>query len=162
MSAQQIADIVILGGAVAFGVYGMWRGAIRQLGSVAAFLCAFLMARLFGLDMADWLGGVNPMIGYTLVFALVFIGISLIASVLKFTANLLMLGAVDRLAAAYVDPAESGTVGRHRVARLRFAHSYRDGRSGAVAFRLRCRHYINISEYTALWNNTTTTIYSMK
>ena len=56
------------------GVYGMWRGAIRQLGSVAAFLCAFLMARLFGLDMADWLGGVNPMIGYTLVFALVFIG----------------------------------------------------------------------------------------
>ena len=82
MSAQQIADIVILGGAVAFGVYGMWRGAIRQLGSVAAFLCAFLMARLFGLDMADWLGGVNPMIGYTLVFALVFIGISLIASVL--------------------------------------------------------------------------------
>ena len=34
MSAQQIADIVILGGAVAFGVYGMWRGAIRQLGSV--------------------------------------------------------------------------------------------------------------------------------
>ncbi len=98
MSAQQIADIMILGGAVAFGVYGMWRGAIRQLGSVAAFLCAFLMARLFGLDMADWLGGVNPMIGYTLVFALVFIGISLIASVLKFTANLLMLGAVDRLA----------------------------------------------------------------
>lgn len=83
MSAQQIADIVILGGAVAFGVYGMWRGAIRQLGSVAAFLCAFLMARLFGLDMADWLGGVNPMIGYTLVFALVFIGISLIASVLN-------------------------------------------------------------------------------
>ena len=143
MSAQQIADIVILGGAVAFGVYGMWRGAIRQLGSVAAFLCAFLMARLFGLDMADWLGGVNPMIGYTLVFALVFIGISdcVGAEIYRQSAHARRGGPSGRaghwgseMAAAYVDPAESGTVGRHRVARLRFAHSYRDGRSGAVVF----------------------------
>lgn len=101
MTPEQITDLVLLAGAVTCAIWGLWRGAIKQLGSVAAFLCAFLVARLFGAEVASWLG-VSPMWVYMALFVVVFIAVTLLATILKFTARLLMLGPVDKLLGALI------------------------------------------------------------
>lgn len=95
MTPEQITDIVLLAGTVVFGAYGMMRGAIRQLGSVGAFIGAFICCRAFGGSVAEtfhW----SQAVAFTVVFVVAFVTINLISRVLKLTAHLLLMGPVDR------------------------------------------------------------------
>lgn len=95
MTPEQMTDIVLLGGAVVFGAYGLMRGAIRQVGSVAAFIGAFICCRAFGASVAESLGW-SQAVAMTVVFVVAFVTITLISRVLKLTAHLLLMGPVDR------------------------------------------------------------------
>ncbi len=97
MTAQNITDIVMITGAVGFGAWGAWRGAIRQIGWIAAFLCAFFLARMFGPQCASALG-VSLIIAYIALFVAAFILVTMVFRVLKFTAHLLLMGPLDRAA----------------------------------------------------------------
>lgn len=78
------------------GLWGAWRGGIHQLGSVAAFLLGFLAAKLFApqvTDLFQWSSAVS----YALIFSAVFVGVTILARVLKLTVKMLLLGPIDRL-----------------------------------------------------------------
>lgn len=81
---------------MAMGLYGAWRGGIRQLGSVAAFLLGFLAAKIFAPQVTglfQWPSAVS----YALVFSAVFVVVTILARVLKLTVKMLLLGPIDRL-----------------------------------------------------------------
>lgn len=95
MNSANICDIILIVGAVGFGVYGAWRGVLHQLGSVLAFLLGFLGARMFGSQMAAALN-LNAVLSYIIVFMIVYIGVTVIFKVLRFTAKMLLMGPLDR------------------------------------------------------------------
>ncbi len=101
MTAQNVTDIMLLGGAVAFGAWGIYRGAIRQIGWIVAFLCAFFVARTFGAQCASFLN-ISLIITYILLFILAFVLVTLIFRALRFTAHLLLMGPIDRTAGLIV------------------------------------------------------------
>ena len=88
---MSIINLILLGGAVGCGIYGGWQGAIRQLGSVAAFLIAFLGTRVLA-DYAASALGCSPIGAYIIVFCLVYAGVSVAVKVLRLTVKLLLLG----------------------------------------------------------------------
>ena len=96
MTHAQVAELVLICGTIGFGLYGGWRGAIRQLSSVAAFLVAFLAARLFGPQLAAK-ASIPGFLSYALIFAAFFVGVCVLAKVLRLTVKLLLLGPVDRM-----------------------------------------------------------------
>lgn len=96
MNAQTLVTVILIGGTIAMAIYGAYRGSIRQIGSVAAFLLAFLAARLFSGHITS-LFECPPMLSYVLVFAAVFIAVAFLARVLRLTVKMLLLGPIDRL-----------------------------------------------------------------
>lgn len=105
MTTSSIVSLVIVAGIVVFAIIGGYKGAIRQIGSVAAFLLGFLGAGLFGASLCN-ATGLPSILCYTLVFAIVFILIVLLARILKLTVNMLLLGPVDRLIGALIGVAK--------------------------------------------------------
>ncbi len=105
MTTPAIVSTVILAGTAVCAAWGMWRGAICQLGSVAAFLFGFLGARLFGTEVAR-LSGLPQVLCYIIVFALIFVVVMMLARVLKLTVRMLLLGAADRLCGALIGAAK--------------------------------------------------------
>ncbi|MDE7388360.1 MAG: CvpA family protein [Muribaculaceae bacterium] len=97
MSAADVTNIVLIIGAVGFGAWGIYRGLIRQIGWIAAFLCAFFAAKLFGPGLASAIS-IGLTLSYILLFIFTFIVITLVFRVLRFTAHLLLLGPIDRAA----------------------------------------------------------------
>ena len=96
MNAPTIVTVILIGGTIAMAIYGAYRGAIRQIGSVAAFLLGFLAARLFAgriTALFEW----PPMLSYVMVFVAVFIAVVFFARILRFTVKMLLLGPIDRL-----------------------------------------------------------------
>lgn len=96
MNAATVVTIILVGGAIAMALYGAYRGAIRQIGSVAAFLLGFLAAKLFSgriTELFEW----PQMLSYVLVFVAVFIAVVFLARILRFTVKMLLLGPIDRL-----------------------------------------------------------------
>lgn len=95
MNAPTVVNVILIGGTIAMAIYGAYRGAIRQVGSIAAFLLAFLASRLFAgkvTGLFEW----PPMISYVLVFATVFICVTILARILRLTVKMLLLGPIDR------------------------------------------------------------------
>lgn len=97
MTPQNITDIIMIVGAIGFGCWGAWRGAIRQIGWLAAFLCAFFVSRLCGQWLASTLG-VSLIISYIALFIMAFIVVTLIFRLLRLTVHLLLMGPIDRAA----------------------------------------------------------------
>ena len=88
-------DIVILIIAVAAGAWGAWRGFIAQLGSLVAILAAIVGCQVWGDDMARWLG-VNTILAWIILFILIYLGVILLANMIRGAARTLHLGPVDR------------------------------------------------------------------
>lgn len=96
MDAPTVVNLLLLGGTLGMGIYGAYLGGIRQMGSVAAFLLAYLGAKLFAgqlTQMLDW----PSYLSYLIVFCTIFIVVIILARVLKLTVKMLMLGPIDRL-----------------------------------------------------------------
>ena len=105
MTVTQIVSIILIGGTIAMAIYGGYRGAIRQIGTVAAFLLGFLASKLFAGQLTaifEW----HPMISYALIFTAVFITVMILARILRFTVKMLLLGPVDRLLGLLIGAAE--------------------------------------------------------
>lgn len=105
MTVTQIVSIILIGGTIAMAIYGGYRGAIRQIGTVAAFLLGFLASKLFAGRLTaifEW----HPMISYALIFTAVFITVMILARILRFTVKMLLLGPVDRLLGLLIGAAE--------------------------------------------------------
>lgn len=101
MIPENVTDIILIVSAVGFAGWGIYRGAIRQIGWIAAFLCSFFMARMFGQRCAEAMD-IDVIIAYIAVFIAVFIIVSILFRVLKFTAHLLLMGPLDRAAGMLV------------------------------------------------------------
>ena len=96
MNFTVIMTVILIAGTVAMAIYGAYRGAIRQVGSVAAFLLGFLAAKLFSPGITrlfEW----PQMLSYALVFVAVYISVIFLARILKLTIKMLLLGPLDRL-----------------------------------------------------------------
>lgn len=105
MTTPETISLVLIAGTVGFAVYGAWRGCIRQIGSVAAFLFGFLGARIFAPAIALKLQ-LPQLLCYVVVFALVFIVVMLLARALHLTVKFLLMGPVDRLLGAIIGAAK--------------------------------------------------------
>lgn len=101
MTAQNVTDIIMIAGAVGFAGWGAWRGAIRQVGWLAAFLCSFFVAKLCGPGLASAIG-ISLIISYIALFVTAFIVVTLVFRVLRFTVHLLLMGPLDRVAGLLV------------------------------------------------------------
>ncbi len=96
MNAATVMTVILVGGTIAMAIYGAYRGAIRQVGSVAAFLLGFLAAKLFSgriTALFEW----PQMLSYVLVFVATFIAVIFFARILRFTVKMMLLGPIDRL-----------------------------------------------------------------
>lgn len=105
MNAPEVVSLILMVGTVGFAAYGAWRGCIRQLGSVAAFLFGFMGARLFAPQLASALQ-LPPMLCYVVVFALIFLFVVMLARLLHLTVKMLLLGPIDRLLGAIIGAAK--------------------------------------------------------
>lgn len=105
MSTPSVISLIILAGTLIYAIYGAYRGAIRQLGSVAAFLVGFLGARLLG-PRVTAVVELPPVVSYVVIFALIFVIVMLLARVLKLTFKMLLLAPVDRLCGALIGAAK--------------------------------------------------------
>ncbi len=104
MNAIDIIILVVIAGAT---IYGLYRGLIKQLSSLAAIACGVMGCRLFGDDvsllamplMPDTLN--NPtianFISIAILFILIYLTVELIASLLHSLSHALMLGWLDHL-----------------------------------------------------------------
>lgn len=89
-------SVILIAGTIAMAIYGAYRGAIRQVGSVAAFLLGFLAAKLFSgriTELFEW----PQMLSYVLVFVAVYIFVIFLARIMRLTVKVLLLGPLDRL-----------------------------------------------------------------
>lgn len=105
MTTSAWVGVILIVGTVAYAIYGGWRGAIRQIGSVAAFLIGFLAAQLFGAKTAAALA-LPPFACYCVIFALAFVLVMVLARVLHLTVKMLLLGAFDRMLGAIIGAAK--------------------------------------------------------
>lgn len=111
MSATDIIIFVILGGAL---VYGAIRGAIRQIGTFAAFVAGILVCRIAG-GALIWRfcpdGGTFAVCCcYVLLFLVSFAVVMLVAHLLRGTARKIGLGTVDRIAGSVLAILVAGVV----------------------------------------------------
>lgn len=96
-------DYIIFGIGAAALIFGAVRGFAAQLGSLAGLICGILACRLFGGTVAAKLtdgGAVASMLSYALVFAVVFVGVSLLARLLGAMLTAMKMGTVNRLCGA--------------------------------------------------------------
>jgi len=95
-----IAIIVVLGLTI---LVGLWRGFIHEILSIIAWIAAFLAARIFSPDFAQWLAAyvetqaVIMLLAWLIPFLLAFITVNLVRVVLKSMVNMVGLKPVDRL-----------------------------------------------------------------
>lgn len=95
-------DIVVLGILAGSTLLGLMRGLVKEVFSIAAWILAFIGARLFGPPLAHLLPGTdNPALQHglalVLVFVVILIGAGLAGSLLAGLVRLAGLGAYDRL-----------------------------------------------------------------
>jgi membrane protein required for colicin V production len=99
-------DLVLLALTAISGVWGLWRGLIRESFSVLAWLAGFPIASYFALDVRHWmnLSDTSPAVAYILAWVLVFISVWLVcrvfSSLLSGALSLVGLGVVNRLLGA--------------------------------------------------------------
>lgn len=105
MTLSAWVGVTLIVGTIGFAIYGGWRGAIRQIGSVAGFLFGYLAAQLFAPGVAQQLA-LPTFAVYCLVFALVYVLVMVLCRVLKLTVKMLLLGAFDRMLGAIIGVAK--------------------------------------------------------
>lgn len=96
MNLPLIVTIILILGTIGMAIYGAYRGAIHQIGSVAAFLLGFLAAKLFAggiTRLFEW----PQMLSYVIVFVAVYAFVLFLARIMKLTVKMLLLGPLDRL-----------------------------------------------------------------
>lgn len=91
--------VAIVGLSVAFGV---WRGLVREIFALAAWVAAFILAALYGADAADWMpahwnAGSRTVAGHVAVFMLVLIAGGLVGWLLSRVVKAAGLGVSDRM-----------------------------------------------------------------
>ncbi len=96
MDSVTVLNVVLIGGTLAMGIYGAYRGGIHQIGSVAAFLLAFFVARVVGGSVAEAVK-CPSMVCYAVIFATVFVATTVATRILRLTVKLLLMGPIDRL-----------------------------------------------------------------
>lgn len=97
--SPDILDLLLLGGAVCYAVYGLSAGIIRQLGSVAGLAVGYLASRFCSEPVSQSLG-LSPLICSIGIFVLCYVGVNVIAKVLRKTARMVLLGPIDRILGA--------------------------------------------------------------
>lgn len=105
MTPPTIIALTLIAGTIAFAAYGTWRGAIRQIGSIAAFLFAYLGAQLFGHNLAATLS-LPPFLSYCIIFTLIFILVMVLTRILRLTVKMILLGTLDRMLGAIIGAAK--------------------------------------------------------
>jgi len=99
-------DLVVLGIVVLSVMLGVMRGGVKEILSLAAWVLAFLAARLFADTAAGWMPAIvsNPALrylgGFVLVFVIVMALAMLISLLLAESLKAAGLGALDRLLGA--------------------------------------------------------------
>lgn len=82
---------------------GVWRGVIGEMLALAAWVVAFIIARAFGADVANWLAPnvVEPSLRLVLAYAFVVVAVLVMFAILRIVLKLLMkavgLGLLDRM-----------------------------------------------------------------
>jgi membrane protein required for colicin V production len=79
-------DIVILAVLCLSGLFGLWRGFIREVLSLATWIAALLVARFYAPDLMPSLEGLlaNEMARYVLAFALLCLAVLILGALVNF------------------------------------------------------------------------------
>lgn len=103
MSAFAILVLVVaLGGAV----LGFRRGFIAQAGQIIAFVLGIMACRMFGPQVAEWIGpatgspAVNMTIAYAVTYIAAYVAVIIVAHLVRGVVGAVHLSAFDRLAGA--------------------------------------------------------------
>ena len=80
---------------------GLWRGVIRETMALAAWLLGFLLSSKYAADMAaqlppDWGDNLRYLAGWLLVFVAVWLGMSLLSTLVQRLVSVVGLGLLDR------------------------------------------------------------------
>lgn len=103
MTAFDYAVLTVIAASV---LLGLWRGVMSELLALAAWIVAFLVARVFAAEVANWLPGqiAEPGVRLAAAYVLVFVGVLLVFAIARMLVSLLLkavgLGLLDRLLGA--------------------------------------------------------------
>ena len=101
-----VFDYAVLTVIAASVLLGWWRGVMSELLALAAWIAAFLVARVFAAEVASWLTGqiAEPGLRLAVAYVLVFVGVLLVFAIARMLVSLLLkavgLGLLDRLLGA--------------------------------------------------------------
>jgi membrane protein required for colicin V production len=99
-------DWTLIGIGVASALWGLMRGLVREVLSLAGWVASFWLAQLYASQVGQWLpmaegsGTMRQLLGFVLVFVVVLTVCTLLAIVLKKLASAVGLGPLDRLLGA--------------------------------------------------------------
>ncbi|HQR04960.1 MAG: CvpA family protein [Proteobacteria bacterium] len=99
-------DYTVLGVIAASVLLGLWRGVASELLALIAWVAAFFVARTWATAVAEMLAGSlsDPMLRYSAAFAILFLGVLMVAGVLRFLVSRILrsigLGPLDRVLGA--------------------------------------------------------------
>lgn len=103
MTAFDYAVLTLISASV---LLGLWRGVVSEILAVAAWIAAFLVARVVAAELANWLSGqiAEPGMRLAVAYVLVFVGVLLVFAIARMLISLLLkavgLGLLDRLLGA--------------------------------------------------------------
>lgn len=101
-----VFDYAVLTVISASVLLGLWRGVVSEILALAAWIVAFLVARLLAVEVANGLTGqiAEPGLRLAVAYVLVFVGVLLVFAVARMLISLLLkavgLGVLDRLLGA--------------------------------------------------------------
>ena len=103
MTAFDYAVLTVISASV---LLGLWRGVVSEILALAAWIVAFLVARLAATEVANWLSGqiADPGMRLAVAYVLVFFGVLFVFALARMLIALLLkavgLGLLDRLLGA--------------------------------------------------------------
>lgn len=103
MTAFDYAVLTVIAASV---LLGLWRGVMSELLALAAWIVAFLVARVFAAEVANGLTGqiAEPGLRLAAAYVVVFVGVLLVFAIARMLVSLLLkvvgLGLLDRLLGA--------------------------------------------------------------
>jgi membrane protein required for colicin V production len=94
-------DWVLLSVLLLSGLLGLWRGVVKEVFSLLAWIIGFVLSCKFATDAAQWLPlswaqGLRMACAWVLIFLLVLLVMGLFASLLKQLLSMVGLGLIDR------------------------------------------------------------------
>ncbi len=100
MTAFDYAALTVIS---ASALLGLWRGVVSEILALAAWIVAFLVARVVAAEVANWLTGqiADPGLRLAAAYVLVFVGVLLVFAIARMLISLMLkavgLGLLDRL-----------------------------------------------------------------